>query len=282
MFIVRRFSRRRSRVAQLLCVCVATGCAFGVTTAAAVDYAEEDITDPAVRHCLQKSLPDKSASQQIRFHTYENDQLIGESAANLYWKRFPDGGSRALIRLTAPPRKIGLALLAQENADKTLQQDVTVYLPELRANRRIVGKALSGSMFGTDFSYEDFVQLQGVLQHRAVRRLDDESIDARAVYAIETIPRHEESRYSRIVTYIDQTWCVATRLHFYGGDDALAKEITVDPESVTEVSGRWVPHAVTLVDHEDAGRTELVIERVEVNPELRDNLFTASELRRGR
>lgn len=253
--------------------------ASGVTHAA---YPGPEIEDPVVRDCLARTLPERAMTQKIRFKTYDRGDLLGESAADLYWKRFEDGGSRALVRLTGPPRKIGLALLAEEKADNTLRQDVTVYLPELRVVRRISGAALSGSMFGTNFSYDDFVQLQGMLHKRSVSRLADVTLNERPAYVLETVPQHPDSRYTRIITLIDQAWCVAVRLRFYGADDAMLKELVVDPQSVQEIAGRWIPHALVLTEHDKSGRTELFVDQIAINPELKPNLFTEAELRRGR
>jgi len=259
------------------------GLSLLVGSAVHANYPGLEIDDPVVRECLARTLPEQGLRQKIRFDTYAHDELLSKSAADLFWRRFDDGGSRLLIRLTAPPHNVGLALLAEEMADSSLRQDVTVYLPELRVVRRLSGAALSGSMFGTNFAYDDFVQLQGMLHQRSVTRLGDEIVNARAAYALEIVPQHPESRYSRIVTLIDQAWCIVVRSRFYGrGGDALLKELIVDPESVREVAGRWIPHALVFTEIDESARTELVVDKVELDPELNPNLFTEAELRRGR
>ena len=264
------------------CVWLIASLAVAAVGGAHAAYPAPGIDEPVVRDCLARTLPERGLRQKIRFDVYEHGDLIGKSAADLYWRRYADGGSRLLIRLTAPPRNAGLALLAEEKADNTLREDVTVYLPELRIVRRLSGAALSGSMFGTNFSYDDFVQLQGMLHQRSVTRLADEIANERPAYAIEMVPQHPESRYSRVVTLIDQAWCIAVQLRFFAGDDALVKELTVDPHSVREVAGRMVPHALVFTESDKSARTELVVEQIEVDPELNPSLFTEAELRRGR
>ena len=264
------------------CVRLLAGLSLLVGSAAHANYPGLDIDDPVVRDCLARTLPEQGLRQKIRFDTYAQDELLSKSAADLYWRRFDDGGSRLLIRLTAPPHNVGLALLAEEMADNTLRQDVTVYLPELRVVRRLSGAALSGSMFGTNFAYDDFVQLQGMLHQRSVTRLGDEIVNARPAYAIEMVPQHPESRYARIVTLIDQAWCIVVRSRFFGRGEVLLKELIVDPESVREVAGRWIPHALVFTEVDKSARTELVVDKVEIDPVLNPNLFTEAELRRGR
>lgn len=264
------------------CIALIAGLSLLAGAAAHANYPGLEIDDPVVRDCLARTLPARSLRQKIRFETYAEDELLSESAADLYWRRSDDGGSRLLIRLTAPPHNVGLALLAEEMADSSLRQDVTVYLPELRVVRRLSGAALSGSMFGTNFAYDDFVQLQGMLHQRSVTRLADESVNERPAYVIEMVPQHPESRYSRIVTLIDQAWCIAVQSRFFGREHGLLKELVIDPQSVREVAGRFIPHALMFTEIDKLARTELVVDRVELDPELNPNLFTEAELRRGR
>lgn len=263
-------------------IALITGLVLLTGGAAEAAYPGLELDDPEVRDCLMRTLPERGLRQRIRFDTYAQDELLSQSAADLYWRRFEDGGSRLLIRLTAPPHNVGLALLAEEMADNSLRQDVTVYLPELRVVRRLSGAALSGSMFGTNFAYDDFVQLQGMLHQRSVTRLADETVNARPAYTIEMVPQHPESRYSKIVTLIDQAWCIAVQSRFFGRDHALLKELVIDPQSVQQVAGRFVPHALVFTEADKSARTELVVDRVELDPELNPNLFTEAELRRGR
>ena len=37
-----------------------------------------------------------------------------------------------------------------------------MYLPELRSVRRVTGNTLSGTLLGTDFTYEDFLHIYGL------------------------------------------------------------------------------------------------------------------------
>ena len=43
---------------------------------------------------------------------------------------------------------------------KDRMPDQFMYLPELRKVRRVTKRSVAGSMFGTDFSYEDFERFQ--------------------------------------------------------------------------------------------------------------------------
>lgn len=253
----------------------------GWVAAAAVDGYSQ-IEGLEARTCLQRMLPETALSQSILLRVFDDTGSISESAADLFWKRFEDGHSRALIRFTNPPRRSGIALLVMEREDLGAEPDMYIYLPELRTTRRIVGKTLGGSMFDTDFSYEDFVQMQGIARNRSVRQLADAELDGRMAYVIEMTPGNRDSEYSRVVTFVDQQWCIPLVTRFYGLDGSLHKELIVVREEVREIESRWVPYRSTMHDRKRGGRTDLVIREIKFDPDLHDPLFTAAELRKGR
>jgi hypothetical protein len=250
--------------------------------AAAAGDGFSQIEDPEARACLQRLLPDTSLSESILLRVFDDTGSISESAADLLWKRFDDGHSRALIRFTNPPRRSGIAQLVMEREDLSAEPDMYIYLPELRTTRRIVGKTLGGSMFDTDFSYEDFVQMQGIARNRSTQRLADADLDDRRAYGIETTPGNRDSEYSRVVTFVDQQWCVPLVTRFYGRDGSLHKELIVVQEEVRETESRWVPYRSTMYDRKRGGRTDLVVREIILDLELNDTIFTAAELRKGR
>ncbi len=266
---------RRITLAALVSIAVPSAAAL----AAVVGFSE--IEDPEVRACLQRTLPDTALSETILLRVFDDAGSVSESAADLYWKRFEDDRSRALIRFTEPPRRAGVALLVTEREDSRAEPDMYIYLPELRTTRRITGKALAGSMFGTDFSYEDFAQLQGILGNRSMQRLADAELDGRVAYVIETISGNDDSEYSRIVSFIDQQWCLPVATQFYGRDKSLRKELLVAREAVRKLENRWVPYRSTMHDRKRGGRTDLVIRKITLDPELHDRIFTTLELRSG-
>ena len=58
-----------------------------------------------------------------------------------------------LLRVHEPADLEGAGLLLLEKSDRT---DMFIYLPDLKKVKRVTSHMLSGSLFGSDFSYEDF------------------------------------------------------------------------------------------------------------------------------
>ena len=110
--------------------------------------------------------------------------------AELFWKRGDDGRSRVLVRVAAPPDLRGSAFLYVERDGG--KSDLFSYLPELGKVRRITGRTVSGSLFGTDFSYEDIARLQSLGEQVKVEKLADAEVAGRATWVL-TAPIPPES-----------------------------------------------------------------------------------------
>jgi outer membrane lipoprotein-sorting protein len=237
---------------------------------------ESPLADPEITACLERALPANDMEQTLGLRVYDATGSVSESRARLYWQRGADDRARFLIRLIAPPMRTGIAILAVEGT--RAEPDVFLYLPELRQTRRVAGRTFSGSMLGTDFSYEDYLQFQGIREASATRRLDDAVLDGHPAYVIETVPAAARSAYSRILTWLDRTSCMILRSEFFGRDGELAKELVVDRASVREVDGRPVPVQVVMHDRRQDTRTELMVEEIAFDAGLSENLFKPSTL----
>ena len=214
--------------------------------------------DPEVQSCLERTAPQISLKENISLNVSDEKGVVSEMRAEVYWKRFENDLSKAVIRFTDPPHKSRIALLLEQSDAIDAEPAMTIYLPELRSTRRIVGTALNGSMFGTGFSYDDFAQMQHVISHRKVRMLAEEELAGRANYVIETLPNFEYSDYRRVVTLIDKQWCIPVRTRFYGRTDQQLKEMLVATEDVRQFGDRWVAYRTVLSEH-TGGHTEVLV-----------------------
>lgn len=234
------------------------------------------VDDPVLQECLARALPHKDMKQSVSLRVFDATGAVSESQARVYWQRTAADRLRLLVRLHSPPMRAGIAMLAIEGDRE--EPEVFLYLPELRQTRRMAGRTFSGSMLGTDFSYEDYIQFQGIRNSSDIRRLDDSVLEGQPVYVLEAVPRDNQSAYSRVVSYIDQQQCLPLRVEFSGRDGQLAKELTVARASVQHLADRYIPHLVVMRDHRQNSRTEIVVEDVELDTGLHDNLFRASTL----
>jgi outer membrane lipoprotein-sorting protein len=203
-----------------------------------------------------------------------------ESVASLQWMMFDDGLSKALLRFHRPLETRGSGVLLIEKKDRT--PDTFLYLPEVGQVRRVSSSAASNSLFGTDFSYEDFNRLVGMAGTSASVREPDVELEGRAAWVITARPAPaDESAYERIVMTVDQKTCVALRTESWEPGEQLRKVLTADPAEIIEQNSLWIPRRLTMRDQRDETQTDVIVEEVVVNASIKQKMFSARELEAG-
>jgi hypothetical protein len=240
--------------------------------------ATEPRTPEEIRSCSESNRPRETSVQTVSLQAKDRVGAINTSRAKLYWRKFDDGLSKVMMRFYAPPDLRGTGLLMLEKEAK--RNDLFVYLPELGRVKRVTSRMTSSSMFGTDFSYEEFERIQGMAETTPVSRLDDDVFAGRPTWVIESRPGEESgSAYERIVSFVDQSNCTILRTDFFERGDEARKTLTADPESITEEDeGIWIVRRYLMRDLRDETETALVIESVEIGGKIGRKTFSQREL----
>lgn len=261
--------------ALLLLLLLASGPALAQLDA---KLGEQDAGTVEVEACLRRNLPERSSEQRVRFEATDRMGGSRKLAGRVFWRKGEDGLSKSLIRLEEPPDLRGSAYLLLERADDV---DIFVYLPEYQKVRRVTPHTLSGSLFGTDFSYEDMRRLRHLLEHTGSTRLPDTEQGGRRAYALRLAPP-EDSGYGQVLAWIDVETCVLLKLELYGRGGALAKVLTTDPATLEKSGALWVAKAFTLRDLEEQTETRLEFGAIEVDGDVPERLFSERALMSGR
>ena len=232
-------------------------------------------TPAAIKECVDKMAPQNSVTQYVSLVSYDDSGVIDESAGNIFWLRASDGLSKAIIRLSAPASRAGLAVLMHEQENK--KPKLYLYVPDLKRTRTVTGKQVATSMMGTDFGYEEFSYLQNLATNNSTTRVDDQQLDGNASYVFHTQPGDPEAIYTLIETLLDQSLCIPVATRFYKGKE-LAKELLIDRGSIQTIKDRPVPHKVVMHDRQKNTRTELTAKDVEIDPELDESMFHPKRL----
>ncbi len=262
-------ARKRSGAAVFAFVWLCAGRVLG-----APETAEE------IEQCVRDNLPRKSSVQTIVFASTDRMGNVTESRSKLYWKEFDDGLSKVMMRFIKPLDLRGAAVLMIEKKGRS--PDTMMYLPAIRKVRRVSSRAAASSLFGTDFSYEDFQRLMGLSGEASTARDPDSEIDGREVYVIVVRPGEESiSAYERVVTLVDKQTCVPLLTESYEAGDRLRKRLVADPSQITAEKKIWVARKQTIMDLRDETKTELLIEEIEVDGEIHRKMFSERELEAG-
>lgn len=230
-----------------------------------------------VERCLRANFPKATSVQRVRFQTRDRTGEGREIEGRVWWRRFPDGRSRVLYRVLSPADLRGSAVLAIQRGDGG--SDLFSYLPELRKVRRISSQSLQGSLFGSDFTYEDFQYLQGLREQKEVEIEPGASHDGD--WTLSSTPDASSgSAYTRVVLTVDKKTCLPVRTEFYEAGDRLRKVMTLDPEQVFEQDGARIPMHVEMTDRLEESRTELDVLEVEVGRKVPRRVFDMKALER--
>ena len=253
---------------------------LGLGATAAAGGAEPK-TAAEIHACVEANMPKTTSVQTIALRAKDRVGAVTESKATIYWKKLEDGRSRVLIEFFLPDDLRGASVLMLER--KPGERDMFMYLPELRSVKRITSRMISGSIFGTDFSYEDFDMIEDYAKKEQSTRAQDALIDEQPAWVLESRPAAGEiGGYTRILEYIDPKTCVRIKTELFEANDQLRKVVSSDRKTLKQASGLWYAPSLTLRDLVKQTETELAIDKIEVGVNIPEKLFSEANLSKGK
>jgi hypothetical protein len=232
-----------------------------------------------VRDCLRRNIPKKSSEQTVHFTSIDRIGGQREFRAKMLGMRLADGTRRAKLCINQPPEMRGSEMLSMETPDGA--PDSFLFTPELRKAKRITGEGVGGSVFGTDFTYEDLQRWQQLNRPESHERLPDGEVEGRAVFVLLTTPSDKsQSSYTKVLSYVDQKTCVVLKSESFENGDRLRKLLTAKADDMLEDKGIFAPTEVVMKDVRDQTQTTVVVEDLEVDGDVDERSFQASSLGR--
>jgi outer membrane lipoprotein-sorting protein len=228
-----------------------------------------------IKACLQQNLPETTSMQSIELRARDRSGYEQVLEADVYWKRYAEDQARVMMYFREPVDIRGARFLVVE---KQPQNDMYIYMPSLFKVRRVTSRNISNSIMGTDFSYEDFERIQGVLSDLHAERFPDDTLAGRPVYVLMSYP-DESSGYVKVATYIDKENCIPLKTEFYESGHELRKLLTVDPADILHQAGISYPGELVVKDLKQKTETRLIVRNVHIGAELNDDLFDADRLK---
>jgi hypothetical protein len=229
-----------------------------------------------ISECTRANIPEPGAIRAMRFTARDRVGQTRVTRLRLEGKRAPDGSRRLLARFVAPPEMEGSMLLMIERDG---ENELYFKSPDLPEPKRINGPDQSLNMFGTDFTYEDFQNLQSFNRPGLSKQLLDSKVSGRPVWVVETLPASNSgSGYKSIVTSIDQATCLPLKIEMFGKDGRIRKVLSVDPNQIAKRGSTWIAHHALMKDVRDYTETQLLVESVEVHVEFAEQHFQLSSL----
>jgi outer membrane lipoprotein-sorting protein len=184
------------------------------------------------------------------------------------------GQDQSLVRVIEPKKDRGNGTLTDENSMWT-------FSPKINRVIKVPSSMMGQSWMGSDFSNKDVARADDIIDQYDHAILQTEEVDGIVVYDIESIP-HEDAAvvWGREILRIREDHVVLEHA-FYDQDGELVKKlVSLD---VGEMGGRTIAKRQRMVKTDNAEEwTEISIIEVEYEVDLKDSLFTLSNLRNPR
>jgi hypothetical protein len=245
--------------------------------AASAQTGDRSVT--VVLDCLKRNVPKKSSVQTVHFTSFDRIGGSREFRGKILGKTMEDGTRRAKLCISQPPEMRGSEVLSMEVKDAAPQN--FLYTTELRKAKRVTGDGAGGSLFGTDFTYEDLQRFMQLNRPESNERLDDADLEGRAVYVVQAKPSDANaSAYTKVLSYVDKVTCVVLKSESYEVGERLRKVLTAKTEPMYQENGVTAPAEVEMKDVRDQTRTVVAIEDLEVDGDVDSRSFQVGELGR--
>ena len=184
------------------------------------------------------------------------------------------GDEKSLVRIMEPKKDRGNGTLTDENSMWT-------FSPKINRVIKVPSSMMGQSWMGSDFSNKDIARADDIIDQYAHSILATSIEDGVTVYQIESIP-HEEAAVvwgSEVLTIRDDH--VVLEHAFFDQDGELVK--TLKSLEIADLGGRTIAKRQRMVKIEYPDEwTEIAVNEVEYQLDLKDSLFTLSNLRNPR
>jgi len=187
------------------------------------------------------------------------------------WSR---GQKHSLVRVTAPKKDAGNATLIVEN-------NMWTYSPKVNRVIKVPSSMMGQSWMGSDFSNKDVAKADDIVDQYDHKLLAEEEHDGHKVHVIESVP-HEDAAVvwgKEVLRIRDDN--VLLKQEFYDQDGVLVKSMR--SLEIGEMGGRTIAirQRMEKADSKDEW-TEIAADGMQFDLEIKDSLFTLSNLRNPR
>jgi outer membrane lipoprotein-sorting protein len=184
------------------------------------------------------------------------------------------GQDQSLVRVVEPKKDRGNGTLTDENS-------MWSFSPKVNRVIKVPSSMMGQSWMGSDFSNKDVARADDIIDQYDHSILNREELDGILVYDIESIP-HEDAAvvWGREVLRIREDHVVLEHAFFDQDGELVKKLVSLE---VGEMGGRTIAKRQRMAKTDKPEEwTEISVNDVEYELDLKDSLFTLSNLRNPR
>lgn len=183
-------------------------------------------------------------------------------------KKSADGSSKALISFTKPTQ---IRLLTHINKGKEDDQWLSLSSGKIK---RITASGKDKSFVNSHFTYEDLSSRND--DDYTYELIGSEIINGDDCYNVSAVKKEAGGAYEKAIIHVRKTDYAIMKLDLYK-NGALYKY--VENLDIRDISGIKTPFKIVMNMADGSGKTELLVQKVQYNVELKDSLFNKDALR---
>lgn len=144
---------------------------------------------------------------------------------------------------------------------------------------KISGHKLRDSMMGSDYSYEDSMDNDKLVDKYNAKLLDNEKVGTRDCYKLELTAKVKKITYAKEMIWVDKERLVALKVQFFALSGMLLKEMTI--QDVKKINERFFPIKVKMVNKQRSGSYTLFeMKSIILDEPLEESAFSKRQLER--
>jgi len=187
------------------------------------------------------------------------------------------GVTKSMIRFREPAEVSGMAMLVFDYPDKS--DDMWMYLPSLRKERRIVADERAKSFMGSEFSNNDLsIPVTESFNYTVV---GSEQSGGRSYSKVEALckddPASKEYGYSRKVMWIDEKTFLTLKIEFFDFKGQLWK-IQRFSNYKKLSNGKYFALSMTKENVQTGRKSEIRVDQFTENSSLAEEAFTPAKM----
>jgi len=246
------------------------GLATTTQSAQVADPASRSIED--ISACMRVNVFDRGAVRDFQIKTTDREGKSKTLKFKVFWK--PDKSSdnvRITMQVIQPENLAGTAYLLIREAE---EEQLYLYLPALGKVRQVVGGEIFQRLWGSDLTFADIKQIQGLLLDGEVQKRADQQVSDRPVHLLETITNAEQTGYRLVRSYVDEESCMLLKAELFSDSKNPHKILEADISTLMEIDPWWVILGYRMTDNRAGTYTEILLSDIYIEERLPKALFT--------
>jgi len=144
---------------------------------------------------------------------------------------------------------------------------------------KISGNRLRDSMMGSDYSYEDIMDNEKLINKYKAKLLGTESIKERDCYKLELTAKVKKISYPKLIIWVDKERFITMKMQYFALSGVLLKELQI--KKVEKINNRYFPVKIRMENKQrENSYTIFKMSSVVLDKPIGDSFFSKSRLER--